>query len=107
MTAGSLLKRLALNTDERSLSHRFRQKRFEWLTTRLAALPKPVRVLDVGGTEIFWRRMDYGFSGEIELTLLNLREEVVSLPFARSVAATLAICRASETRSSISLSRTR
>jgi hypothetical protein len=86
MTGVGLLKRLALNTDERSLAHRFRQKRFEWLTARLAVLPKPVRVLDVGGTEIFWRRMDYGFNGEIDLTLLNLQEEAVSLPFARSVA---------------------
>lgn len=80
------LEQLAHNEDETSLAHRFRKRRFEWLAERLAPLPRPVRILDVGGTEIFWKRMAFGADGEADVTLLNVYEQQPSLPFVHSVA---------------------
>lgn len=80
------LEHLAQNEDEASLAHRFRKRRFEWLSRRLAPLPRPVRILDVGGTEIFWQRMEFGGGGEADITLLNVYEQQPELPFVRSIA---------------------
>jgi hypothetical protein len=66
-----LLFRPADNRRPDSLANRFRRRRFAFFASLLAPLPRPVRVLDVGGTELFWRRMgDPGALG-IDLLLLN------------------------------------
>lgn len=66
-----LLFRPADNRRPDSLANRFRRRRFAFFASLLAPLPRPVRVLDVGGTELFWRRMgDPGGLG-IDLVLLN------------------------------------
>ncbi len=43
-------------------------------------MERPLRILDVGGTELFWEQM--GFTGQpgVEITLLNLDEQAVSQP---------------------------
>ena len=38
----------------------------------LATLPRPVRILDVGGTERFWEAMRYTGAPDVEIVLLNL-----------------------------------
>lgn len=39
------------------------------------ALPRPIRVLDVGGTTVFWERLGYAGDPGIEVVLLNLMEQ--------------------------------
>src|SRR5262245_36366424 len=50
----------------------FRRKRFDFLAGLLGTLPRPLRILDVGGTLSFWNTIDYASLGRIEVTLLNL-----------------------------------
>jgi SAM-dependent methyltransferase len=58
-----------------SLANRFRRRRLAFFASLLAPLPRPVRVLDVGGTELFWRRMGGPERLGIELVLLNPKPE--------------------------------
>jgi len=72
-----LLKRVADNQDTASLSHQFRQKRFRLFLSKIQSLPKPISILDIGGTPAFWERM--GFSEEgVTITLLNLQQQTVN-----------------------------
>jgi SAM-dependent methyltransferase len=55
-----------------SLITQLRRRRFVLFRDLLDRLPRPVRLLDVGGTQFFWEMM--GFRGEqgLDVTLLNL-----------------------------------
>jgi hypothetical protein len=69
------LYRLADNRRADSLANRFRRRRFRFFEKLLAPLPAPVRILDVGGTEEFWRQMGAAEDPRLEITLLNLSAE--------------------------------
>ena len=71
------MKRLFAIADNRrpnSLVSRFRRKRFRLFSSLLAELPRPVRILDVGGTPEYWRNMGAWGNAELEITILNLIE---------------------------------
>jgi hypothetical protein len=54
-----------------SLSHRLRSNRFRLFRSLMDEVPRPVRILDVGGTANFWKRM--GFHDEdVDIVLLNM-----------------------------------
>lgn len=82
----NLLKRLADNRDPASLAVRLRRKRFELFTSLLATLPRPIRVLDAGGTEEFWRTMPVDASTGLAVTMVNLRRQATTLPWLESIA---------------------
>jgi hypothetical protein len=63
-----------------SAADRFRQRRFARLRPLLDGLPRPVRVLDVGGTPVFWERLGYAGREGIEIVLLNLMEQDAAYP---------------------------
>ena len=58
-----------------SPADRFRQRRFDEFRALVGALREPVRVLDVGGTTVFWERVGYAGHDRIEITLLNVVEQ--------------------------------
>lgn len=58
-----------------SLSNRMRMKRFSLFERLLAPLPRPVRILDVGGTVAFWEHRGWADRDDCEITLLNLKAE--------------------------------
>lgn len=60
-----------------SAADRFRQRRFARFRELVDALPRPVRILDVGGTTSFWERLGYAGVDGIEVVLLNLMEQDV------------------------------
>lgn len=67
-------------TDDRvyeSLANRMRRKRFEMFRALLNSVPRPLRILDVGGTESFWRNMDFPAEPGITITLINVQETPV------------------------------
>jgi hypothetical protein len=68
----SLLQRLSDPGRPGSIARKLREKRFAFFTGLLERVPRPIRLLDIGGTESFWETM--GFLGErnIEITLCNL-----------------------------------
>ena len=70
--------RLADNRNPDSLAGRMRRRRIGWLTDLLRELPRPVTILDVGGTELFWKNA--GLAGDVDhrITLLNRNVQKVS-----------------------------
>ena len=66
-----MLRRLADNRNPASLAARLRRKRFGLFRELLARMPGEVRVLDVGGSETFWRVMGFE-ERRVSVTLLNL-----------------------------------
>ena len=55
----NLFKRFADNTKYKSVSNKFRRKRFNCFLEFINDLPRPVSVLDVGGTVNFWIQMNF------------------------------------------------
>lgn len=68
----SFIQRISDPTRPGSLAHRFRQSRFAFFTQLLQSVPRPVRLLDIGGTESFWETMGIVGSSDIEITLCNV-----------------------------------
>jgi methyltransferase family protein len=68
-----------------SLANSFRRKRFELALALLATVPRPRRILDVGGTDYFWNQMGSPDEGD-ELVLLNLEAASTSRPNRTGVA---------------------
>lgn len=58
----------------RSFNQGFRAKRFTFFKTLLQKIDKgePIRILDVGGTQIYWERMNFTGHDNVFITLLNL-----------------------------------
>ncbi len=81
-------RRLADSTDERSVATRLRRKRFSLLLDLLRPLPRPVRILDVGGRQKYWEMMglDWSRQSDLHITLLNPEAQSVSLPNFTAVA---------------------
>jgi hypothetical protein len=69
--------RYADNTRSDSLANRFRRRRFRLFDSMLAPLPRPVRVLDVGGVEEFWWQMGAANRDGLQILLLNLDRQDV------------------------------
>lgn len=55
-----------------SLRYQLRRRRFTRFMEIFERLPKPVRVLDVGGTLEFWRTMEMVDREDLSLTILNI-----------------------------------
>ncbi|MCX8174497.1 MAG: methyltransferase domain-containing protein [Thermoplasmata archaeon] len=70
---------------DESVAIKLRLRRIALLKSFLSSLNKPLKILDVGGTEIFWERMGFAGAEGIEITILNLSEEKVHHPNFRSV----------------------
>lgn len=80
-----MFKRIADNRNQGSLAVGFRRKRFAFFRSLLSRLDRPIRILDVGGTESYWRVMGLDGGENIFITLLNLTENDVTLPNLTSI----------------------
>jgi hypothetical protein len=60
------------------LSGRFRRKRFVLFESSVARLPKPVTVLDVGGTQAFWEQIGFAGKDNVQVVTLNVYQETTS-----------------------------
>lgn len=73
----SIIKKIADNSSNTSLSHSMRFKRFIYFKELLQKLDKPITILDIGGTQDYWVNM--GLNDEnYKITLLNLSKEVTT-----------------------------
>jgi 2-polyprenyl-3-methyl-5-hydroxy-6-metoxy-1,4-benzoquinol methylase len=75
-----MLKRLADNRDHASLAVQFRRKRFAFFLSLLSQLERPIYILDIGGTEAYWKTMGLDPNDQVFITLLNLTQEDITLP---------------------------
>lgn len=81
-----MLKKLADNRDQHSLAAQFRKRRFAFFQSLLSHVERPVHILDVGGTETYWKTMELNPDDQVFITLLNLAQSEVSLPNVTSIA---------------------
>jgi hypothetical protein len=58
--------------NKQSFAYRARRKRLVHLLAVIDAAPKPLRILDVGGTDTFWKTMDLADRSDLQFTVLNL-----------------------------------
>lgn len=76
-----LVHKISDNTQRNSVSHQFRNKRFQFFLNLLQKLPKPLTILDIGGTVDFWKAMNFK-EPDVQIILLNLEAiENVPAPF--------------------------
>jgi hypothetical protein len=76
----SILKKLADNNKSGSLADRLRKKRFKLFLKMAETIPRPLKIIDVGGTALFWERMGFTGQKDISITILNIRTDNVELP---------------------------
>lgn len=58
-----------------SLANRLRARRFRIFESLVSAIPRPMRILDVGGTNAFWEQRGWADRDDVEITILNLSPE--------------------------------
>ncbi len=76
----NLLNTLADNRKAGTLADKLRKRRFTLFRSLIDTLPLPIKILDVGGTEIYWERMGFLPGKGITITLLNTYQAAVKHP---------------------------
>ena len=71
--------------DSDPLASRLRQKRFALFNSLIKPLFRLLRILDVGGTQVFWERVGFLEQPDVEIVLLNVSLIKVTHPNVRSV----------------------
>lgn len=74
------LTKYADNSRSDSSVNKWRRKRFKEFIKLIEGLPKPVTILDVGGTENFWMQMGFTDPKEAAITILNSEKIKVTNP---------------------------
>jgi ubiquinone/menaquinone biosynthesis C-methylase UbiE len=64
---------------------RYRLRRFVFIKQLLDSLPKPIRILDVGGSQWFWEQMRYVDRQAVEIVIVNLEGYESTRPGFRGV----------------------
>ncbi|MDN3669280.1 class I SAM-dependent methyltransferase [Echinicola jeungdonensis] len=86
----SRLSRFFAASDQKgSLGMKFRDKRFRFFENAFKENfegKSPIKILDVGGTEAFWKGKKFIETGDVEIIFLNLKEEPVTQPNITSMA---------------------
>ena len=69
-----ILKKILQDSKQKgSIGNKFRNKRFIYFEKLISNIPRPIHILDVGGTEDFWVNRSYNKKEDIKITLLNLK----------------------------------
>ncbi|PYU40322.1 MAG: SAM-dependent methyltransferase [Acidobacteria bacterium] len=79
------IRQLADVSNPSSFSNRMRFRRFQLFESLIATLPRPLRILDVGGTNLFWENRDWVNRDDIQIVTLNLQAEPKSFSNIESV----------------------
>lgn len=81
-----LLKALADNERPSSMAARLRRRRLTLFMDLLSRVDRPMRILDVGGSEAYWAGVGYQSDPQVEILLLNLEVATVTRPGFSSLA---------------------
>lgn len=71
----AMTRRLADSEKPESFANKLRAKRFRLFEALAALLPRPLRILDVGGTNAFWENRGWAGRADIDIVTLNLVAE--------------------------------
>ena len=69
------LQRLADDNAAGSLSHRLRERRFRLFDQLVGGMPRPLRIIDIGGTTRYWEQRGWAGRDDVTITLVNLEAE--------------------------------
>jgi hypothetical protein len=69
------LRTLANGSDSGSFSNRMRTRRFELFERLVEPMPRPLRILDIGGTNEFWEQRGWAERDDVEIVTANLEAE--------------------------------
>ena len=69
------IRELASGNNPNSFSNRMRTRRFRQFETLVATLPRPLRILDVGGTNQFWENRGWAGRNDVQIFSMNLTAE--------------------------------
>ena len=100
------LRGMADDNSPDSFSHRMREHRFQRFERLAATLPRPLSVIDIGGTCKFWEQRGWAGRDDISVTLVNLVEQEQTHENIRSASATPSTSRTTRTAASTSRSAT-
>ncbi len=70
-----IYRKIADFEQERSIARKIRSERIKFFNDLISDLSKPLKILDVGGTEVFWEIMGFAGDTNYEITILNLSKE--------------------------------
>jgi hypothetical protein len=70
-----MLRNAADERNANSISSRRRARRFAAFEAAVADLPRPLRILDIGGTVQFWEQRGWAGREDVQITLVNLDTE--------------------------------
>ncbi len=76
----NILKKLIDINNPDSFTTKVRQENFKIFKSLVSLYNKPVKVLDLGGTQEYWEMMEYTDPNLIQVTLINLDDIKVTLP---------------------------
>jgi len=79
------LRKLADPTNNDSIASKTRQKNFELFRSLISKIPKPLKILDIGGTQYYWENVNFIEKNDVKIILLNTSNEEITLPNFRSV----------------------
>lgn len=74
------LRKYADNSRSDSIANKWRRKRFTEFLSIIDNIPKPVKILDVGGTENFWQQMGFTDYIGVKITILNKEPLTITNP---------------------------
>jgi hypothetical protein len=66
------LQGLADDGSPTSISHRLRERRFRLFDQLAASMPRPLNIIDLGGTNEYWERRGWAERDDVRITLVNL-----------------------------------
>jgi len=79
--------KIADNRDPASYASQLRLRRNKWFASLIEGLPRPLSILDVGGTETVWERIGFAGDPTINITLANIYPIQTTHPNIRSIVA--------------------
>jgi hypothetical protein len=71
-----LVQKLADIENPSSLANRLRSRRFRLFAEMAERMPRPLRILDLGGTQAFWERRGWAGRAGVFITTVNIEPEV-------------------------------
>jgi hypothetical protein len=67
-----IVRRLADSENPNSFANRLRARRFQQFEALVAPLPRPLRILDVGGENAFWANRGWAGRADVQIFSMNL-----------------------------------
>jgi len=72
MDNAGVLGKITDHQRKETVASRLRQKRYEFFKSLATSVGRPLKILDVGGTQTIWERIGFADQPDIQITILNI-----------------------------------